>query len=181
MRVNEARERNRVTLDALRAARKAAVARPNSMLVLDVERAELSPRVWRRLRVDSHERLSVFDDRVLRPAFGYARGRHLSVFRVAHGETIVPELELADRPSLGEIEPMPLCFGVQLSDAFFEPEGDVKADAEDPIGIKGSVDMMHINIFFGGSLCNSRQVRLSDVLVTIAAGRRPARMGLRPR
>jgi hypothetical protein len=169
-RVREARERNGVALDALRAARKAlkaAGARRNSMLVLEVETAELVPRVWRRLRVDSRQRLSVFDDCVLRPAFGYARGHHLSVFRIARGETIAPELELADRPSLGEIEPMPLCFGPQLPDACgFEPEGDIKADAEDPIGILGSVDMIHINLFFGGSLCNSRQVRLSDVLVT---------------
>jgi len=123
-------------------------------LVIDVALTQLVPPVWRRLRVSSSMRLDVFDDQVLRPVLGLPRNTHLSVFRVANGQTRAAGLGLAQLARFGEIEPMPLCFGPALVD-FVLHESDDECQ---------HTDRMHINVFYGGALCNFAKVRLSDLL-----------------
>ena len=84
----------------------------------------------------------------------------MSVFRVARGETRAPHLGLAYLSRFDEIEPMPLCFGRKVHDFAC---GDTAQDTSDTTF---NLDLMHVNIFYGGMWCDSSRLRLSDVCTT---------------
>jgi len=159
-RCTEAAERNTRVIDTLCGSRGKT---PKERIVVDVFTTQLVPPVWRRLCVPWKVYLSQFDDQILRPALGLPRQDHLSVFRVAKGETRAPELCLSEMPHFGYIEPMPLCFGPIVPDFVCgQKDSDVRARPENAMDL--AVDRMHVNIFYGGALCDSSKVRLSDLL-----------------
>jgi len=159
-RCKQGAERNSRVLDTLCAGRDRT---PGERIVVDVFTTQLVPPVWRRLCVPWKVYLSQFDQQILRPALGLHRQGHLSVFRVAKGETRAPELRLSEMPRFGDIDPMPLCFGPTLPDFVCGAQNrNFRSPPEGAMGL--TVDQMHVNVFYGGALCDSSKVRLSDLL-----------------
>ena len=156
-RCEQGKERNARVLDALWAGRDRT---PAERIVVDVCATQLVPPVWRRLCVPWKVYLAQLDVQILRPALGLPRQDHLSVFRVAKGETRAPELCLCDMPRFGDIDPMPLCFGPTLPDFVC----DMRDGQTDEASRCTAVDQMHVNVFYGGVLCDASKVRVSDLL-----------------